>query len=220
MVILESCPGGAHSLGVTDLEIDLRQHKASTRLGRGGQSGKALRRRQHLSWALEEGNPSRKMPQLVRRPGGTDRHGSWLPPAPYEAAQTLTGCSFLLVLAVGLAGRAVPDEVADQGVTETRSRRICLPLVSLLRALPWRAPQSHIWRQRGLRPGPQCMVQNTNPCHCQAPPGKQAGHALLLRPGGAVSAFPAGQGPPSSWALCWAPGGQRVLMWGGGDRVW
>lgn len=44
--------------------------------------------------------------------------------------------------------------MADQGVTETRSRRICLPLVSLLRALPWRAPQSHVWGQRGLRPGP------------------------------------------------------------------
>lgn len=66
------------------------------------------------------------------------------------------GCDFLSVLAVGLAGRAGPDEVTGQGVAGTGSRQVHLLLAQGL------APEDVSATKSGdktvLRPGMRCKV--------------------------------------------------------------
>lgn len=58
------------------------------------------------------------------------------------------GCSFLFGLAVGLAGKAGPDEVTGRGVAETRGQQMHLPLAGCSGPCSKGRLRSHVWGQR------------------------------------------------------------------------
>lgn len=129
---------------------------------RGRQSGRALWRRQRLSWASGEGRELSRRENHWGRWQGAQTGVVVATTCPWEAAQAITGRSFLFGLAVGLAGKAGPNNVTGQGVAETRSQQVHLPPAGLLRASLQRTSQKpSLGTKTQLWPRVGCAVANS-----------------------------------------------------------